>query len=358
MQWRREPVRGRGATGNPPGRFESIWTERDPEWDAGCGPDDEAPAPSTRFYRDISRRVLSHNDSPDIPYDSAVNPYRGCEHGCIYCYARPTHEMLGFSCGLDFETKIMVKQDAPALLRRELLSPRWQPRPIAIGSACDPYQPVERRLKITRGLLQVLCEFRNPVMVTTKNRLITRDADLLAELASYKAACVTLSVTTLDAELARIMEPRTSPPALRLQAVRDLRTAGVPCGVMMAPVVPGLTDHEILAVVEAAAEAGALWVGWQALRLPYQVKDLFQHWLEAHLPQRKEKVLNRIRDMRGGRLNETGFGQRMRGRGIWADLMEQQFDVAVRKAGLSRRGTELSTAAFRRPQTQAQLSLF
>ena len=504
------PLRGRGAAENPQNRFERLSYQPDPEM---RDPDD--PGPRTVFYRDGSRSVLTKNDSPDVGFTYSVNPYRGCEHGCVYCmagdtavlmgdgtarelgdlrvgdeiygttqggwyrryartrvlahwsvvkpayrvtladgtelvasgdhrflsgagwryvaeaepddperstltrrdllmgpgrgavggelegqdvraspelgvvsieplgpmplfdlttgtgdfiangvvshncYARPTHEWLGLSAGLDFETKIFVKEDAPALLRKALMSRRWEPQTIAIAGVTDAYQPGERKLRVTRGVLEVLAEFRNPVSIITKNHLVTRDADLLAELASRGAAAVHLSVTTLDPELQRVMEPRTSTPQRRLDALRTLSEAGIPVGVMVAPVIPGLTDHEIPAILAAIREAGATTVGYVPLRLPYGLGALFEQWLELHFPDRKEKVLNRIRSMRGGKLYESEFGKRMRGEGEFAEQMKQLFHVAARKVGLNERDTgKLSTASFRRPHPGGQLGLF
>jgi DNA repair photolyase len=345
------PLRGRGAAENPPNRFERVAYRRDAEWNQ---PDD--PSPKTQFYRDNSESIIACNDSPDIGFAASVNPYRGCEHGCIYCYARPFHEYLGFSAGLDFETKIVVKPNAAELLRRELMSPKWKPQTIAMSGVTDPYQPVERRLKLTRRCLEVLAEFRNPVGIVTKNYLVTRDMDVLAELARYRAAAVFISVTTLDDELARVMEPRTAMPAARLRAVRELNAAGIPAGVFIAPVIPGLTDHELPAIVKAAKEAGAQFAGMVPVRLPGAVAELFVAWLERHFPQRKAKVLAQIRAMRGGKLNESQFGKRMRGEGVLARQMTKLFAVACRQVGLSMRGPELSVAAFRRPGG-AQLEL-
>ncbi len=312
--------------------------------------------PRTQFFKDHSRTVIARNDSPDVGFDASLNPYRGCEHGCAYCYARPTHEYLGFSAGLDFESEIMVKEDAPELLRAELMSPRWQPQAIFLSGVTDCYQPVESRLKLTRRCLEVLVEFRNPVFVITKNRLVTRDADMLSELARHGAAAVWLSITTLDAELRQVLEPRTSPPAARLAAIRELKQAGIPVGVNVAPVIPGLTDHEIPAILQAAADAGATAAGCAVVRLPYAVTPLFEQWLERHFPDRKEKVLNQIRAMRGGKLNDSRWSTRMSGEGILADQIGQMFEVARRKAGIQHCNQELSTAAFRRP-TGAQLGL-
>ncbi len=341
----------RAAGSNPPNRFEHLTLERDADWDL-----EQDPLPRTQFFRDRSSSVISYNDSPDIGFEASLNPYRGCEHGCIYCYARPTHEYLGFSSGLDFETKIMVKEDAPRLLRNELSAPGWVPKVIALSGVTDPYQPVERRLKLTRACLEVLAEFRNPVTVVTKNNLVTRDLDLLAELAGCRAAAVYISLTTLDTELRRILEPRTSPPVARLATITALARAGVPTGVLVAPVIPALTDHEIPAILSAAAAAGATFAAHTLLRLPYAVAPLFEEWLTRHLPGKKDKILHRIRAMRRGKLNNSEFGLRMRGEGIFAGHISQMFHVSCRKAGLPDDASELSTAAFRRP-AGSQLAL-
>jgi DNA repair photolyase len=283
-----------------------------------------------------------------VGFETSLNPYRGCEHGCIYCYARPTHEYLGFSAGLDFVSKIMVKEDAPELLRKELSSPKWQPQVIFMSGVTDCYQPVERKLKLTRRCLEVLAEFRNPVGLITKNQLVTRDKDVLGELARHQAATVWLSITTLDTELRKIMEPRTSPPAARLAALGELAAAGIPVGVNVAPLIPGLTDHELPAILKAAGEAGATAAGYSIVRLPYAVGPLFERWLETYFPDRKEKVLNRLRSLRGGKLYDSRWGKRHSGEGIFAEQLAQMFDVARRKAGLNDDFPALSTAAFRR----------
>jgi DNA repair photolyase len=313
MPKRPPPQRGRGAPINPPNRFEPLWYSRDPEWN-----DLEDPALETQFFRDTSRSIITYNDSPDVGFDASINPYRGCEHGCIYCYARPTHEYLGFSAGLDFESKILVKEDAPELLRRELSSPRWKPQVLAISGVTDSYQPIERRLQLTRRCLQVLAEFRNPVVIITKNHLVTRDVDVLGELAQYEAVRVFLSITTLDGGLGRVMEPRASHPLRRLAAIEMLSQAGVPTGVLVAPVIPGLTDHELPSIITAAVQAGARAAGYVTLRLPHGVGPLFEQWLTQHFPDRKDKVLHRIRAIRGGQLNDPRFSSRMRGEGIFA----------------------------------------
>jgi DNA repair photolyase len=336
--------RGRGAVANPPNRFESISLERDAEWDA-----EQDPAPRTQFLRDHSQTIITYNNSPDIPFSASLNPYRGCEHGCAYCYARPTHEYLGFSAGLDFETKIMVKEDAPELLRRELASPRWKPQVLAMSGVTDCYQPIERRLQLTRRCLAVLAEFRNPIGVITKNHLVTRDIDLLRELAAHQAVAVNLSITSLNSDLARQLEPRASSPGHRLAAIQALRQAGIPAGVLLAPVIPALNDYEIPSILKAAKQAGAQWAGMVVLRLPLTVAPVFEQWLEQHAPERKAKVLDRIRALRGGKLNDPRFGNRMRGEGIFAEQIEQMFDVARRKVGIPDDGPELSARAFRRP---------
>ena len=348
-------IQGRGSSGNLANRFEKIELEPDGDYlDA-----EEAIAPATVFYRDSSRSIIASNDSPDVGFEKSINAYRGCEHGCIYCYARPTHEWLGFSPGLDFETKIMVKENAAQLLRAELASPRWEPTTLSMSGVTDCYQPGERRFKLTRACLEVLREFRNPVGVITKNHLVTRDIDLLAEMAKENLAMAMISITTLDADLARKMEPRTSSPRRRLEAVRALVAAGIPVGVMVAPVIPGLTDHEIPGILEAAAEAGATTAGYVPVRLPFAVKDLFERWLADHFPDRKEKVLNRIRSLRGGKLNDANFVTRMRGEGIWAEQIKTVFDLAKRKAGLDRPLPAVSVDSFRRPVgADGQLALW
>jgi DNA repair photolyase len=342
----------RGAASNPPNRFAPIQLERDADWNP-----EEDPLPRTQFFKDHSRTIIATNESPDVGFEASINPYRGCEHGCIYCYARPFHEYLGFSSGLDFETKIMVKEDAPVLLREELGSPRWQPKILALSGVTDPYQPVERRLKLTRACLEVVAGFRNPVSIVTKNQLVTRDADLLGELARFNAAAVFLSLPSLDTELRKVMEPRTSPPAARLATMSTLSGAGIPTGVLVAPVIPGLTDHEIPAVLDAAARAGARFAAFSVLRLPHAVAPLFDQWLATHFPDRKERVLNRLRALRDGRLCHSRFDKRMRGAGIFAEQIEALFDVARRRAGIAASAPELSTAAFRRPGG-AQMRLF
>jgi DNA repair photolyase len=343
------PLRGRGSADNPKNRFEKV--ERVPEpLDA-----DETCSPATTFLPDSSRSIIAYNDSPDVGFDASVNSYRGCEHGCIYCYARPTHEYLGFSAGLDFETKIMVKAEAPKLLRKELSSSKWQPRVLAMSGVTDCYQPVEKKLELTRQCLEVLLEFRNPVTIVTKNYLVTRDIDILSELVRHQCAAVFISLTTLDEKLSGLMEPRASRPARRLAAISALSQANIPVGYLQAPMIPGLTDSEAPAIAQAAAKVGARYAGYVALRLPHAVKSLFEDWLERNHPDKKNKVLNRIRSIRGGNLNDPQFNSRMRGEGIFAEQMKELFRVACKKAGIHERSPELSTEHFRRPKEQLKL---
>ena len=347
------PCRSRGSISNPANRFESLSLENDPDWTD----DFELTPVRTEFYWDATKSGLTRNSSPDVPFDLSINLYRGCEHCCVYCFARPTHEFLGFSSGLDFELSIVVKENAPELLRQELAKCSYRPEPIALSPNTDSYQPIERRLKLTRRCLEVFAECRNPVGIVTKNALVTRDLDLLQELANYDAVNVFISVTSLDLELRRILEPRTSPPAARLRAIRELSGAGIPTGVLVAPIIPAINDHEIPKIIAAAAEAGATSAGHVILRLPHTVAPMFGEWLDQHFPDRKDKVLNQVRSMRGGELYESQFGRRMTGSGIHAEKITQMFDIAVRRAKLNGQRHELSTANFRRPQGD-QLDLF
>jgi DNA repair photolyase len=335
--------RGRGTGLNPANRFEEIVRE----WEESTDPA-ERPAARTRVFKDASRSILVKNDSPDIPFTWSLNPYRGCEHGCVYCYARPYHEYLGLSSGLDFETMLFAKVDAPALLAAELAKPSWEPEWIALGGVTDCYQPVERKLEITRGCLRVLADARHPCGLVTKNRLVARDVDLFQELARWNCVRVFVSLTTLDPELARTMEPRASSPRDRLLAMRALADAGVPVGVMTAPMILGLNDHELPSLLEAAAEAGADSAGYVPLRLPHQLGGLFEDWLERHAPLRKEKVLSQIRALRGGRLNDPRFSSRM---------LSKLFSLTCRRLGLNRRRYPRETSHFRRPMTGGQLRL-
>lgn len=335
--------RGRGATFNPTNRFEEI----DIAWD---DPEDfAASGKKTQVFVDTSRSILTHNDSPDVGFDVGLNPYRGCEHGCIYCYARPYHEYLGLSSGLDFETKIFAKKNAAQLLRQELSSPKWQPQVIAMSGVTDCYQPIEKHLKITRSCLEVLAEFKNPVGLITKNHLITRDIDLLQELAKDNAVQVFISITSLDPDLSKILEPRASLPRLRLKTIEELSQAGIPVSVMVAPIIPALNDSEIPAILKAAKENGAVRANFTVIRLPYSVKDLFRDWLKIHFPDRAQKIINRIFSLRGGQLNDPHFRSRMRGHGIFAEEIAQLFSLYVKKLGLNRISTHLSTTAFQRP---------
>jgi len=353
---------GRGALENPAGRFEPLQVEEDAEALAAIpqAEDGEEWQPrqvKTQVFRDKSKSIISTNDSPDIGMEATLNPYRGCEHGCIYCFARPTHEYLGLSAGLDFETKIFAKPDAAKLLAEKLQSPGWQPKVIFMSGVTDSYQPLERKMKITRSCLEVLWEFRNPVSFITKNHLVTRDIDILSEMAKLDLCSVNMSVTTLDRKLARLMEPRASTPPMRIRAIEQLSAAGIPVNVMIGPVVPGLTEHEIPAILEAAKKAGAVSAGYTMLRLPYGVKDLFQTWLHEHYPDRAEKVLNRIRSIRDGKLNDGEFGSRMRGEGFHATQVSQIFDLMRLKFQLTKR-VKLSTAHFNGKAREKQMSLF
>jgi len=345
------PHRGRGTLLNPPNRYERLHVEADPDDPA---PDGGGP---TIYYRDASRTILAENSSPDLGFRYSLNPYRGCAHGCIYCYARPSHEYLGFNAGLDFERRIMVKNDAPDLLRQTFASPRWTPEVIALSGNTDCYQPVERRLRLTRRCLEVFAEFRNPVSVITKSALVARDADLLATLACAHATHVHCSITTLDPDLARRMEPRAATPERRLETIATLARAGIPVGVMVAPVIPGLNDAEIPRILEAAASAGALSAGWVLLRLAAPLDALFIAWLAEHYPERQARVLHRIRETRAGRLSDSAFGRRQRGQGVYAEQIGALFRASARRAGLNQPLPALEHACFQRPGRAAQLAL-
>lgn len=351
----REAIHGRGASWNPANRFEKLHvdlTDVDVVYDE---PEvEEKPKRATQYFRDGTKTIIARNQSPDVGFEASINPYRGCEHGCIYCFARPTHEYLGFSAGLDFESRIMVKPDAPRLLEAELSSPKWKPQLLMMSGVTDCYQPIERKLEITRKCLEVLAKFRNPVGILTKNRLVTRDIDVLSELAKHKAVAVNLSITTLDVDLQRVMEPRASAPSARLDAVAQLRSAGIPVGVMVAPLIPGINDHEIPSIVEACAKAGAQFAGHVLLRLPWAVRPLFEHWLDEHFPERKAKVLDRLRASRGGKLYDSRWRKRQTGEGIFAEQISNMFEVACRRAGFGER-PKLSTAEFRKPSEQLEM---
>ncbi len=350
--------RGRGAVTNRAGRYER---ERLNATDDGWNSLDQEPeALRTQVIRDSSRSILARNKSPDIPFDRAINPYRGCEHGCVYCFARPTHAFLGLSAGLDFETKIFVKPDAADLLEAELRKPGYHPKVIAMGTNTDPYQPLEKERKITRSVLEVLARFQHPVAIVTKSNLVTRDLDLLAPMAAKGLAKVALSVTTLDHRLARSMEPRATTPGRRLEAIRQLKAAGVPAGVMFAPVIPGLNDHEMESVLDAAVDAGADEGGYILLRLPLEVKDLFQEWLVEAAPNRAGRIMGLIRSMNDGRDYHPAWGRRQVGRGPYADALSKRFSLAAKRLRLNARSHALSVAKFRVPSDKrgTQLTLF
>jgi DNA repair photolyase len=348
---------GRGAATNRSGRYEPIAYEPvDDGWES-LG---ELEALSTEVQEVPARRIITRNSSPDIGFDRSINPYRGCEHGCIYCFARPTHAYLGLSPGLDFETKLLMKPDAARLLAAELRKPGYRPAVIAMGTNTDPYQPIERQYRITRGILEVLRDFNHPVGIVTKSALIRRDIDILAPMAEKRLAHAFVSITTLDRELARKMEPRAATPPRRLETIRALAEAGIPVGVMAAPMIPALNDQEMESILEAAAAAGASAAGYTALRLPLEIKDLFTEWLEAHAPGRAKHVLDLIRQMRGGALNDATWGKRMRGEGPYAELLRQRFHIARKRLGLerSKERWEFDLTLFKPPPRAAdQLSL-
>ncbi|MCW5626002.1 MAG: PA0069 family radical SAM protein [Burkholderiales bacterium] len=354
------PEKGRGATINPEGRFETVRRET---VDDGWSPDDASEDPPQRLRTHVTietaRSILSRNDSPDVPFTYSINPYRGCEHGCIYCFARPTHAYLELSPGIDFETRLFAKVNAAALLRRELARPGHKVESIALGANTDPYQPIEREYRITRQVLEVLEACRHPVGIVTKNALVLRDLDLLTAMAQRRLVRVFISITTLDHDIARRMEPRASSPARRLEALQALSAAGVPCGVMVAPVIPFLTDDGLERVLDAAVAAGASTAGYVLLRLPYEIKDLFKDWLAHHYPLKAGHVMSRVRQMRDGKEYDAAFGSRMRGHGMFADLLEQRFEQACRRLGLDReRRSGLDVTQFRPPSPEGQLALF
>jgi DNA repair photolyase len=350
--------KGRGAISNRAGRFESRAVE---PVDDGWGIADEPLPPlQTIVLPEPAQSVISRNQSPDIPFDQSINPYRGCEHGCVYCYARPSHAYVNLSPGLDFETRLFFKQDAAMRLREELNRRGYRCSPINLGANTDPYQPLEKRLVITRALLEVLAESHHPVTIVTKSALVVRDIDVLGRLAAEQLVKVFVSVTTLDDELKRRMEPRAASPAARLAAISKLAAAGIPTGVMFAPVVPAINDHELESVLDAAAAAGARTAGYLFLRLPGEVRDLFYEWLDTHYPDRANRVRSRIRSLRGGRDNDPRFGHRMRGQGPFAELLRRRFDASCRRNGLeSGRNNPLTTSLFRPPnRTPDQMELW
>ena len=348
-------IQGRGVANNPANRFERLHRQPEAFDDPDILDGGAAQLPQTVYLHDTSQSIISENDSPDVPFRYSINPYRGCSHGCVYCYARPTHEWLGFSAGLDFETQIMVKSAAPELLRKELMKPKYSPDHLSMSGVTDCYQPAEKQFRITRGCLEVLAEFRHPVGIVTKNHLVTRDIDLLSSLAKLESVAVYLSITTLDPELSRKMEPRTSSPRRRLEAVKMLADAGIPVGVLTAPVIPGLNDHEIPNILKAAAEAGARFAGFVSLRLPHGVAPMFEEWLGLHYPNHKEKVLSRIKSMRDGKLNDANFGSRMTGTGIWAEQIRAMFELGKKAAGIEWKMPRLEAKHFKRPGEQLKL---
>ena len=350
------PIKGRGAADNREGRFEPRRVE---PADDGWWREDESRDPATEQRAELARRIISRNDSPDVPFSRSINPYRGCEHGCIYCFARPTHAYLNLSPGLDFETKLFYKENAVELLEKELAGRGYRPEPINLGANTDPYQPIERDRRLTRGLLEVLLRHRHPVTIVTKSQLVLRDCDLLRELAAERLCRVMISVTTLDAQLKRGLEPRAPSPQARLRAIAGLAGAGVPVGVLAAPMIPALNDHELEAILRAAADAGARSAGFVLLRLPHEVRELFERWLREHAPLRAERVLARIRAMRAGALNDARFGSRFKGEGVEAGLLARRFEIACRRFGLEAgAATGLNTDAFRVPaRSGAQLGL-
>lgn len=351
-----EAVKGRGATLQIEGRFESVARERvDDGWGSA---DEELPPFRTTVTVEQAKSVIQRQTSPDLPFDYSLNAYRGCEHGCIYCYARPSHGYLNLSPGLDFETKLFAKPDAAKLLRAELAKASYRCAPIALGVNTDSYQPIEREWKITRQILEVLLECKHPLSIVTKSALIERDLDLLAQLAQDNLVQVFISVTTLDMELARRLEPRASSPRRRLQAIQRLNEAGVPCGVMVAPVIPFLTDAELENILQAAHARGARMTAYTLLRLPYELKDLFRDWLSTHYPLKAEHVMSRLREMRGGKENDSEFGSRFRGNGLFADLLAQRFHQACARLGFNLEDALLDTELFKRPAQNGQMGLF
>ncbi len=343
-------IKGRGVSDNIPNRFEKFHWEPTPgEWD------EELPPPKTQYFIDSSKSIIAENDSPDLPFDYSVNPYRGCEHGCVYCYARPFHEYLGYSAGLDFETKIVIKPEADILLRNEFLARSYKPGYINFSGITDAYQAIERKLGITRKCLQVCLEFNNPAGIITKSSLIKRDIDILSEMAKSKLAAVMISLTTLDKSLASVMEPRASSPAKRLEAVETLAKAGIPVGINLAPIIPGLNDKEIPALLKAGADAGASFAHYIVLRLPYSVKEMFFGWIEKVYPDRKNKIMNLVMDMREGKLNDSAPVTRFKGTGEIAAMINSVFHASCRKNNLSSKSPALSAENFRRVTKQMDL---
>lgn len=360
-----QAMKGRGAVSNRPGRFElgerpledDGWTQ--PTARASGDPDGEPPPLATLVTLDSSRTVMAHNQSPDVPFDRSVNTYRGCEHGCIYCFARPTHAFLGLSPGLDFESRLFAKTDAAKLLAKELRKPGYQPDVLALGAVTDVYQPIERQYRITRGVLKVLSDFNHPVGITTKSARVLDDLDLIADMAKRRLIMVSISVTTLDRDVARKLEPRASTPPRRLEAIRTLSASGVPVAISVAPIIPAITDHEIESIITAGAEAGAQWVNWTLLRLPLEIKDLFIEWLVAHFPGRAKHAMSLISQCHGGIAYRSEWGKRMRGEGPYADMIRLRVEAAARRHGLDKREYDLDCARFAVPkEPDRQFELF
>jgi len=347
-----QPIKGRGSAQNPKNRFTD--TDLEYEIDSETG---RLKKPKTQLLKDHTAGIISRNSSPDIPFDVGLNPYRGCEHGCVYCYARPTHEFLGMSAGLDFESKIVVKYEAPELLRKTLANENWKPQTLVMSGVTDPYQPIEKELEITRRCVEILADCSHPLVIITKNYLVTRDIDYLKKLAEIGAVRVTISLTSLRSEITNVMEPRTSRPARRLKAIEELTKAGIPVNVNIAPIIPGLTDEEIVPMMEAAADAGASSMAYTIVRLPYGVKDIFSKWLEDHFPDRKDKVLNRIKSLKDGQLNRTEFGKRFQTVGPYANQIKQLINIHKKRLGLDEPVPPLNRSEFKRP-TNGQLNLF
>lgn len=351
-------LKSRGAGFDPKNRFEKLYVDYSDENLDSFDDDEQKEKPQTVFYVDNSKTIIAHNESPDVGFDYSINPYRGCEHGCVYCYARPTHEYLGFSSGLDFETKIMVKQDAPELLAKEFSKKSWIPQPVALSGDTDCYQPVERKLLLTRKCLEVFLKFRNPVSIITKNAMILRDLDILKELASENLVRATISISSLNRELTRKMEPRTSVPSQRLHTIEELSKNGIKAGVLVAPIIPGLTDEEIPQILKRASEHGAKFAGKVMLRLPHQNEDLFIEWLSRNYPEKSSKILNRIKEIRQGKLNDPNFNSRMTGTGEIADVISNLYRASIKKYNLNKHKEKLATDKFIRKIDSLQTELF
>lgn len=351
-------IKSRAAGLNTPNRFEKLYIDYNDTENLDYYPDEEGEKRiPTTFYLDNSKSILAHNDSPDLGFDYSINPYRGCEHGCIYCYARPSHEYLGFSAGLDFETKIMVKMDAAALLEQAFMKKSWKPQPIMFSGDTDCYQPIERKLQLTRKCIEVFKKFKHPVGIVTKNALVTRDIDLLSEMAKENLASVTISITSLNRKLSRKLEPRTSVPLVRFDAVEKLASAGIPVGVLVAPVIPGLTDEEIPAILKMASDRGAYFAAHTIMRLPLAVKELFIEWLRRNYPEKESKIINRIKEVREGKLSDSNFRTRMSGKGKYAESIHRLFKLSCEKYGLNKKKYKIDYSKFRN-STKGQIELF